>query len=89
MLQDTLIFLGDYVDGWSQSPQVLDYLIDLSTTNSCVFMRNHDELLLHWLKKNLLWYWYNHGGKQLYAKVNSLTKQRHKSFDRTKRLSPR
>ena len=23
--KDTLIFLGDYVDGWSQSPQVLDY----------------------------------------------------------------
>ena len=25
--KDTLIFLGDYVDGWSESPQVLDYLI--------------------------------------------------------------
>ena len=24
---DTLVFLGDYVDGWSQSPQVIDYLI--------------------------------------------------------------
>jgi serine/threonine protein phosphatase 1 len=22
--KDTLIFLGDYVDGWSESPQVLD-----------------------------------------------------------------
>jgi serine/threonine protein phosphatase 1 len=27
--KDTLIFLGDYVDGWSQSPQVLDFIIDL------------------------------------------------------------
>ena len=26
---DTLIFLGDYVDGWSQSPEVIDYLINL------------------------------------------------------------
>lgn len=82
---DTLIFLGDYVDGWSQSPQVLDYLIDLSTTNTCVFIRgNHDELLLHWLtesKDNLLWY--NHGGEATvtaYAKVNSITKQRHIKF---------
>jgi serine/threonine protein phosphatase 1 len=36
--EDTLIFLGDYVDGWSQS-QVLDYLIELNTTNNCVFIR--------------------------------------------------
>ena len=27
---DTLIFLGDYVDGWSESPQVLDFLIALN-----------------------------------------------------------
>ena len=26
---DTLIFLGDYVDGWSESPAVLDFLIEL------------------------------------------------------------
>ena len=25
--KDRLVFLGDYVDGWSQSPQVLDFLI--------------------------------------------------------------
>ena len=31
---DTLIFLGDYVDGWSQSPQVIDYLIDITGTPS-------------------------------------------------------
>ena len=26
--EDQLIFLGDFVDGWSQSPDVLDFLID-------------------------------------------------------------
>jgi serine/threonine protein phosphatase 1 len=79
--EDTLIFLGDYVDGWSQSPQVLDYLIELNTTNNCVFIRgNHDELL-HWLrdsKDNLMWY--KHGGEATvlaYEKVNSVTKQLH------------
>jgi serine/threonine protein phosphatase 1 len=44
--------------------QVLDYLIELNTTNNCVFIRgNHDELL-HWLrdsKDNLMWY--KHGGE--------------------------
>jgi serine/threonine protein phosphatase 1 len=46
------------------NPQVLDYLIELNTTNNCVFIRgNHDELL-HWLrdsKDNLMWY--KHGGE--------------------------
>ena len=40
---DALIFLGDYVDGWSESAQVIQYLIDLSKTNKCVFIKgNHD-----------------------------------------------
>lgn len=63
--KDTLIFLGDYVDGWSQSPQVIDYLIELKTTHNCIFiLGNHDELLLDWLTKtkdNPLWY--KHGGE--------------------------
>ena len=47
---DLLIFLGDYVDGWSESPQVLDFLISLQKTHRCIFLRgNHDELLLDWL----------------------------------------
>ena len=83
--QDTLIFLGDYVDGWSQSPQVIDYLIALNATNNCVFIRgNHDELLSHWLeesKDNLLWY--NHGGEatvNAYKTVDSDTKLKHIEF---------
>ena len=83
---DTLIFLGDYVDGWSQSPQVLDYLIELNTTHNCVFIRgNHDELLLHWLKDgqedNKLWY--KHGGEATvlaYEKVDATTKNLHIEF---------
>jgi len=61
---DTLIFLGDYVDGWSESPQVLDYLMALAETNKCVFLRgNHDDLLMEWLrgKENKLWH--QHGGE--------------------------
>ena len=83
--KDRLIFLGDYVDGWSQSPQVLDYLIELNSKNNCVFIRgNHDELLLHWLKDskdNLLWY--NHGGEATviaYEKVSNQKKQMHVEF---------
>ncbi|WP_339833180.1 metallophosphoesterase, partial [uncultured Flavobacterium sp.] len=62
---DTLIFLGDYVDGWSESPQVLDFLMDLDKKQNCVFIRgNHDDLLLNYLKNNSYNIeWFKHGGK--------------------------
>lgn len=83
--QDTLIFLGDYVDGWSQSPQVIDYLIALKTTHNCICIRgNHDELLLHWLKDNKdNLQWYQHGGEatvNAYEKVSIETKKKHIDF---------
>lgn len=50
---DSLIFLGDYVDGWSEASEVVDYLIELSSRFSCVFLKgNHDELCLAYLKDN-------------------------------------
>ena len=85
---DTLIFLGDYVDGWSESPQVIDYLIALGKKQSCVFIRgNHDELLLDWLThdtKNIdEEMWFKHGGEATvlsYSKVSEATKQIHIAF---------
>jgi serine/threonine protein phosphatase 1 len=63
--EDTLIFLGDYVDGWSESPQVLDFLMELRESDNCILLRgNHDELLQHYLETssyNELWK--IHGGK--------------------------
>jgi serine/threonine protein phosphatase 1 len=82
---DTLIFLGDYVDGWSQSPQVIDYLIALKTTHNCIcILGNHDELVLEWLensKENLTWY--SHGGEATvlaYSKVDKKTIKKHIEF---------
>ena len=82
---DKLIFLGDYVDGWSETPAVLDFLIDLSATYSCVFMQgNHEEMLLKWLKKeddNELWRF--HGGEvtvQSYQSIPLRTIEKHISF---------
>lgn len=85
---ETLIFLGDYVDGWSESPGVLDFLIALSEQQKCIFIKgNHDELLLDWLenrheniKEEL---WFKHGGKatvDAYLNVSSETKQKHITF---------
>lgn len=86
--KDTLIFLGDYVDGWSQSPQVIDYLIALGTKQNCIFIRgNHDELLLDWLSGNNENFnqtmWFKHGGEATaiaYETVSEATINKHIEF---------
>ena len=88
---DTLIFLGDYVDGWSESPQVIDYLIALSSKQKCIFIRgNHDELLLDWLlnhNENIdEGLWFKHGGEATvlaYANVSYAKKKIHIDFLKT------
>jgi serine/threonine protein phosphatase 1 len=74
---DQLIFLGDYVDGWSQSFEVVDFLISLSQKQSSlkhpeynilekppIFLRgNHDELVLNYFKRKIKnEMWLYHGG---------------------------
>lgn len=82
---DTLIFLGDYVDGWSQSPQVINFLLRLKETNPCIFIRgNHDDLCLQWLrdgKHNEQWL--ANGGQSTvdaYKLTDTATKKKHISF---------
>ncbi|WP_299228364.1 metallophosphoesterase [uncultured Psychroserpens sp.] len=64
--EDQLIFLGDYVDGWSESAQVIQYLIELSETNECVFIKgNHDVWCEDWLRtRQGEPVWLAHGGKE-------------------------
>ncbi|PXW14422.1 serine/threonine protein phosphatase 1 [Chryseobacterium sp. CBTAP 102] len=47
---DQLIFLGDYVDGWSESSQIIQFLIELSEKQECIFIKgNHDVWFEDWL----------------------------------------
>jgi len=68
--EDHLIFLGDYVDGWSESAQLITYLIDLEKKIECDFIvGNHDAWCFEWLKSeeaNPIWL--KHGGQ---STVNS------------------
>ncbi|WP_027138420.1 metallophosphoesterase family protein [Gaetbulibacter saemankumensis] len=82
---DKLIFLGDYVDGWSESAQLVQFLIELSETFNCVFIKgNHDVWCEAWLKNNYVDpIWYMHGGKetiQSYENVSTDDKLRHFEF---------
>jgi serine/threonine protein phosphatase 1 len=82
---DLLIFLGDYVDGWSESAQTIDYLINLSQTHSCIFIKgNHDEWCEEWLRSgrgdNV---WLFHGGRETldsYETFSEETKEKHLHF---------
>ncbi|WP_338350474.1 metallophosphoesterase [Nonlabens tegetincola] len=68
---DHLIFLGDYVDGWSQSVEVIDFLINFKKERKenghlepVYLMGNHDELLLNYFKTNQKNNsWLQHGGQ--------------------------
>jgi serine/threonine protein phosphatase 1 len=82
---DTLIFLGDYVDGWSQSAQVIDYLITLDETYNCIFIRgNHDTWCEDWLQgKPANETWLYHGGQatvESYRTISAEQKDRHLEF---------
>ncbi len=47
---DKLIFLGDYVDGWSESSQIIQFLMELSEKQECIFIKgNHDAWIEDWL----------------------------------------
>jgi serine/threonine protein phosphatase 1 len=83
--QDQLIFLGDYVDGWSETPELLSYLIQLKEERDCIFIRgNHDDLVLDWFKTgNSNPKWLQHGGDstmKAYETVNPTLKNLHQRF---------
>lgn len=82
---DQLIFLGDYVDGWSQSQEVIQYLMDLEKRQPCIFIKgNHDAWCQEWLNgekpdEN----WLIHGGQATVDSYRPLTarqKNRHLHF---------
>lgn len=68
--EDNFIFLGDYVDGWSQSCELISFLIDFSQQYNCVFIKgNHDAWCEEWLDTGTAdTQWLKHGGE---ATVNS------------------
>jgi len=82
---DRLIFLGDYVDGWSQSAEVIAYLMQLESRFLCVFIKgNHDIWCEDWLLgKPADMTWLVHGGSATidsYRACSEKEKQEHAAF---------
>ncbi|PCJ95347.1 MAG: serine/threonine protein phosphatase [Flavobacteriaceae bacterium] len=83
--EDTLIFLGDYVDGWSEAVETVSFLIELRKSHRCIFLKgNHDELCYEWLtKRENNPTWLAHGGtatRSSYEKIDAPTLNTHLSF---------
>jgi len=84
-LQDTdlLVFLGDYVDGWSENFEVVDFLISLKLKRAQhnhaapIFIRgNHDALGLDYLVNNYKPVnWLDHGGHSTVASYQNRSRQ--------------
>ena len=88
---DMLIFVGDYVDGWSEAAQVIQFLIELSEKVNCIFIKgNHDVWCENWLKTTIVKpLWYMHGGKgtiDSYDVFSEEDKKEHLSFFENMRL---
>lgn len=82
---DKLIFLGDYVDGWSESAETIEFVMKLGRTNPCIFIKgNHDEWCEEWLRTGTGdSKWLFHGGQstvESYASLTEETKQVHLNF---------
>jgi serine/threonine protein phosphatase 1 len=73
--KDTIIFLGDYVDGWSDSATLIEYLNELDKTYSCIFIKgNHDLWCEAWLNNELPNpHWLHHGGKSTVESYDGFT----------------
>ncbi len=83
--KDHLIFLGDYVDGWSDSAATVDFLITLSRKYKTTYIRgNHDDLVYQYLLgEPMSSNWIKHGGQVTKDSYNSYTpekKEAHISF---------
>jgi len=82
---DTLIFLGDYVDGWSESADVITFVMGLADRQSCVFIKgNHDAWCEEWLRTGIADpKWLFHGGQSTvksYDMLNVAERTTHLNF---------
>lgn len=86
--EDRLIFLGDYVDGWSESAETIQFLIEIEEKQECIFIRgNHDAWCEHFLRTNeSLNEWLFNGGTATVESYNNTNIEKIKHLDFFERM---
>lgn len=86
--EDTLIGLGDYVDGWSESFEVIEYLSNLPYFMGVI--GNHDAWCMPWFARNEAQHiWTSQGGKATIASYSRATEeQKRLHFEFLRSLPP-
>jgi len=86
---DQIIFVGDYVDGWPESAQLVQKLIELdkaSTRGNIHIRGNHDKWCEEWLLLGAAHsIWLEQGGRstlESYVSSGLITEESHKDFFR-------
>ena len=76
--EDRLIFLGDYVDGWSEAAATIQFLIEIEEKQECIFIKgNHDAWCEDYLSKEIAdRKWLFHGGFLTFENYHVLDKQK-------------
>jgi serine/threonine protein phosphatase 1 len=82
---DTLVFLGDFVDGWSESFGVMEFIMNLAGQQPCIFIKgNHDVWCEEWLRTGQADpKWLFHGGQstaESYSFSDIPARERHLQF---------
>lgn len=80
---DTIIFLGDYVDGWSESAEVIEYVLELRIDHNCItILGNHDAWCKDWLDNPNVANsgWLRQGGLATVESYRRLQPQGHRKF---------
>lgn len=75
--KDRFIFLGDYVDGWSEAAPTVSFLLNFAEDHDCIFIRgNHDYLTHQYLTKNTRNpMWLASGGELTKASYDALSSE--------------
>ncbi len=73
--EDTLVFLGDYIDRGSHSKEVVEKLLELETQTNCIFLKgNHEQMLLKLVEtkqEDDVVFWMINGGKETFDNYGS------------------
>ena len=88
---DSFVFIGDYVDGWSESAQAIDFLISFSQKFDCTFIKgNHDAWCEEWLENvSTNSFWLSNGGAATidsYKDISETRRAVHLSFFRNMKM---